>query len=301
MKKTTNANIIYDTLTDTYDIRLCAPLSVCWQVTRKCNLNCKYCLSDSGCNVPEGLTTEKALHIVKELGRLGINRLDFTGGEPLIRKDLRELIECAKEENISTIVTTNALLLNDNNIDTLKKADLVQVSIDGPKHIHNYQRNADVFDKMIENVMVLRDLGVKIRLNSFIFNSNKAYVDDLMKLSRDLNLFSHLFIIFTPQGRGKEHMDEIISGDEVERIKQLILTRKETEHRNIRLYDYKEYMHSCVLLNPFGDVISQGFYEEDSICVGNMLDDPLETLFQNEVFDHQGHLNHYLQRRGYHE
>ena len=49
-------------------------------------------------------------------------------------------------------------------------------------------------------------------------------------------------------------------------IKEKILKRKEKENRNIRLYDYHEYMHSCVLLTEKGDVISQGFYEEDSLC-----------------------------------
>lgn len=56
-------------------------------------------------------------------------------------------------------------------------------------------------------------------------------------------------------------------------------------------------MHSCVLLTPMGDVISQGFYEEESIKVGNMLEEPLEEIFGNEIFDHPTHVLHYLQRR----
>jgi hypothetical protein len=56
-------------------------------------------------------------------------------------------------------------------------------------------------------------------------------------------------------------------------------------------------MHSCVLMTPLGDIISQGFYEEDSIKVGNILDKSLDVLFQNEIFDHPTHLFHYLQRR----
>lgn len=56
-------------------------------------------------------------------------------------------------------------------------------------------------------------------------------------------------------------------------------------------------MHSCVLLTPTGDVISQGFYEEESIKVGNILETPLEELFGNEIFDHPTHVLHYLQRR----
>lgn len=297
MIKKTDAFIEYDTEKDTYSIRLKSPLSVCWQITTKCNLNCKYCISNSNMSGDYGLSTEKAKEIINQLGRIGVNRLDFTGGEPLVRKDLKELIECSKNNNINTIVTTNTLLLNDENIEWLKLADLVQISIDGPENIHNFQRNADVYKKTIENIVKLKNVGCKIRLNSFIFNSNKMYVQDLIDLSKKLDLFSHLFIIFTPQGRGREHTEEIIPEEEVEKIKEIILKSKESDKRNIRLYDYNEYLHSCVLLTPKGDVISQGFYEEDSINVGNIIEKPLEELFQNSNFDHPTHILHYLQRR----
>ena len=291
------ATILYDTKTDQYTLRLASPLSVCWQITTACNLHCKYCLSDSGKQGCYGLDTQKAKEVINQLGKLGINRLDFTGGEPLLRKDLKELILCSKQNHIHTLVTTNTVLLNEENLETLKLADLVQVSIDGPEEIHNEQRQADVYQKTIANIQKLKEAGCKIRLNSFIFNSNKQYVPDLIQLSKDLELFSHLFIIFTPQGRGKQHLEEIIPEQELEKIKSYILTCKEKENRNIRLYDYQEYMHSCVLLTPTADVISQGFYEQDSICVGNMLEKPLEELFQDPIFQHVSHVMHYLQRR----
>ena len=297
MIKKTDAYIEYDTEKDVYNIKLKSPLSVCWQITTKCNLNCEYCISDSNISGNYGLTTEKAKEIINQLGRLGVNRLDFTGGEPLLRKDLKELIICSKENNINTIVTTNTVLLNDENIEWLKLADLVQVSIDGPEKIHNKQRNAIVYNKTIENIKKLKESGCKVRLNSFIFNSNKKYVQDLIDLSKELDLFSHLFIIFTPQGRGRNHIEEVIPNDEVEKIKDTILKCKKNDHRNIRLYDYNEYLHSCVLLTPLGDVISQGFYEEDSINVGNIFEMSLDKLFQNDVFDHPTHILHYLQRR----
>ena len=297
MIKKTNAFIQYDTETDTYNMKLQAPLSVCWQITTKCNLHCQYCLSSSGQEGCYGLPTEKALEIIENLGTLGINRLDFTGGEPLLRPDLKQLVEAAKKQHIFTIVTTNTVLLNDENIETLKSADLVQVSIDGPREIHNAQRQAPVYDKTIENIQKLQQANCKIRLNSFIYNSNKQYIDALASLSEKLGLFSHLFIIFTPQGRGKDHPEEIIPPQEVEEIKEKLLSIKEKTNRNIRLYDYMEYLHSCVLLTPTGDVVSQGFYESDSIIVGNILKTPLEELFANPIFDHPTHVLHYIQKR----
>ncbi len=297
MIKETNAKVYYDTEIDCYDLKLSAPLSVCWQITTKCNLHCKYCISSSDVNGEYGMDTETAKLFINHLGKIGVNRLDFTGGEPLTRNDLGELIDCAKKNNINTIVTTNTLLLNNKNIEFLKKADLVQISIDGPENIHNFQRQGDVYSKTIENIIRLKNEGCKIRLNSFIFNSNKEYVDYLMNLSNKLGVFSHLFIMFTPQGRGRAYENEIINDTEIEKIKQSIEKTRVSENRNIRLYDYNEYMHSCVLITPEGNMISQGFYEEDSILVGNVLETPIEELFQDNNFDHPTHVLHYLQRR----
>ena len=188
MVKKTGATIMYDTDNDVYDIKLDAPLSVCWQITTKCNLNCKYCISNSGDNGEYGLTTEKAIEVIEQLGKLGINRLDFTGGEPLLRKDLKELIICAKQNKISTIVTTNTVMLNDENIEWLKLADLVQVSIDGPEKFIMTKRTI-VYKKVIENVIRLKEEKCKVRLNSFIYNSNKEYVEELIDLSKKLGFF----------------------------------------------------------------------------------------------------------------
>ena len=84
--------------------------------------------------------------------------------------------------------------------------------------MHNEQRGGDVYKKTIENIKKLKESGCKIRLNSFIYNSNKEHVEELINLSKDLDLFSHLFIIFTPQGRGREHLEEIIPEEEVQDI-----------------------------------------------------------------------------------
>ena len=60
------------------------------------------------------------------------------------------MIECSKKNNINTLVTTNTTLLNDTNIEALKTADLVQISIDGPEEIHNEQRQKKVFKKQLK-------------------------------------------------------------------------------------------------------------------------------------------------------
>lgn len=301
MIKSTLGEIKYDFENDKFvGIKLLSPLSVCWQVTTKCNLFCKYCLSSSGPQNKIGLPTEKAVEVIKHLGELNIARLDFTGGEPLIRDDLGVLIQEAQKQSINVLVTTNTLLLTNEKIRYLKEFQpIIQVSIDGPETVHNHIRNKDVFSKTIDNIKRLIDEGCKVRINSFLTKQTYKHIDYLLNLSKSLNIFSHLFIIFTPQGRGCDHLEEIIPENEVEAIKHKLIKIRDKTGYYIRIYDYREYEHSCVLLQPDGTVISQGFLQDECYEVGNLLETPLDIIFSSEHFNHTTHLLHYLQKRAY--
>lgn len=267
--KPMNCKINYNPSFDKFDLQLEGPLSVCWQITTLCNLSCKYCISNSSNRGEYGLDTETAKKVITHFGERGLIRLDFTGGEPLIRKDLGELLETARAHDIFTIVTTNTLLLDPEKINYLKKyASLVQVSIDGSKEIHNTQRGADVFDKTINNIFALSEAGCKIRLNSFLYNSNKDQIDYLLNLSKTLNVHSHLFILFAAQGRGVNYESEIIESVERESIKSKLKNFSEKNNFYVRLYDYDEHKYSCVLVRPNGDVISQAMHERDCLYLG---------------------------------
>lgn len=298
MRKITDATIFYDHPKDQYSFKLSSPLSVCWQITTKCNLSCKYCLSSSGPKNDYGLTTDKAKEIIKMLGTLNVNRLDFTGGEPFIRKDLKELLLYSIENNINPLVTTNTLLLSDEDMKFLAKNNiLVQVSIDGAEATHNEIRGDKIYDLTLSNIKKLIDFGCKVRLNSFICRSNVNDLDSVLELGRILNVFSHLIILFTPQGRGADFEEEMLEDEEKEELKDNLVRYMSKTGKYIRLYDYDEYEHSCVLITPFGDVISQSLYEKDCIKVGNIFETPLNVLFQSDAFDHFKHLAHYIQRR----
>ena len=112
-----------------------------------------------------------------------------------------------------------------------------------------------------------------------------------------MGIFSHLFILFTPQGRGENFEEQMLSKQEIEQVKRKLENYREKTGFYVRLYDYDEYEHSCVLITPRGDLVSQALYEKDCITVGNVLEEPLEELFKSDSFDHFTHLSHYLQKR----
>ena len=105
-------------------------------VTDNCNLRCVYCMKEKENNFlknDEKLTDDEIYKIVKESAKLGIKKIRMTGGEPLVRRDIKEiLIYLRKVYNGKITLSTNGLLIDKENIETLKKCvDYFEISLDG--------------------------------------------------------------------------------------------------------------------------------------------------------------------------
>jgi MoaA/NifB/PqqE/SkfB family radical SAM enzyme len=135
------------------------PLSVSYTVTNRCNKKCAYCkVWDTK---EKELGTEEALGIIDELGEMGCQRLGLTGGEPLLRKDIGEIIGRAKEKGIFTGLVTNGSLVP-KRIEELKELDLLQVSLDGPKEVHDKHRGKGAYKEAIKAIRIARENDMRV-------------------------------------------------------------------------------------------------------------------------------------------
>ena len=95
---------------------------VVWNITRTCNLNCIHCYSASDNKRYEGeLSTDEAKHLIDQLGEFGVPSILFSGGEPLMRKDIFELIGYASGRNIRTVLSTNGTIIDSSVAKQLKE------------------------------------------------------------------------------------------------------------------------------------------------------------------------------------
>lgn len=85
--------------------------AVTWNITRRCNLKCVHCYVDAGPQDPGELTTEEAMDVVDQMAEVGVPMVIFSGGEPLLRKDLFEVAEYAGEKGIKLVLSTNGTLI----------------------------------------------------------------------------------------------------------------------------------------------------------------------------------------------
>lgn len=101
-------------------------------LTNECNLRCLYCYADAGGPLESEMSTDEVIHLLDRLVVLSPTVIAFTGGEPLLRKDLFEIAPYATEIGLPTSLVTNGILIDERNAEQLAEYfDKVQVSLDG--------------------------------------------------------------------------------------------------------------------------------------------------------------------------
>ncbi len=193
-------------------------------LTDRCNLRCVYCMPEGGIDKKEHheiIRHEDVLKILKASAFLGISKVRFTGGEPLIVKDIDKLIyETSKINGIEDIaITTNGILLN-SMAGELKKAGLkrVNISLDSLKEdkFRKITRGGSIHD-VFHAIEKCIDLGIKpVKINTVLIKGiNDDEINDLIRLTKDYPVHVR-FIELMPMGEGLNYYDTgFISSEQV--------------------------------------------------------------------------------------
>lgn len=209
-------------------------------ITERCNLRCTYCMPEEGIQLsPKNniMSADEIFGIAKEFVAHGVNKIRLTGGEPLIRKDAREIIEKLASLPINLAITTNAVIV-DQFIDTFKTHGIqdINVSLDSlSPEKNNAITRRNYFEKTYKNILQLIEEGFNVKLNTVLMRDfNEDEIVDFIQLTK-MNNFSIRFIEFMPFDGNKWNLDKIVSLDE-------ILTRVNNHYGSnnvIRLQDAK--------------------------------------------------------------
>ena len=165
------------------------PVKAMWEVLYICNAKCRTCDRWQEQADARMLTTVEGKQLIEQLAQAGVMHLCFTGGEPLLRRDIFELIACAHENDLSTSMFTNALLLNERRANDLINAglDAVYISLDGSTpELNDALRGINgYFNLAIQAIENLKALRSNARPKIFIACTvNKANMYDLENLAR---------------------------------------------------------------------------------------------------------------------
>ncbi len=156
---------------------------VVWNTTQKCNLKCVHCYARSDRkNYSEELTTEQGKKLITNLAEFGVPVLLFSGGEPLMRKDLFELAEHAKDLGLRTVLSTNGTLINKDTAQKLKQTGFsyIGISLDGLEETNDkFREQKGAFQNTIQGMRNCISIGVRTGLR---FTLTKNNLDDAYKM-----------------------------------------------------------------------------------------------------------------------
>ena len=136
------------------------PFWVLFFLTRKCNLNCKYCFVKD--NKSKDLSTGEVKQVIDKLYSLGIRAIAFFGGEPTIRKDFCEILKYSVNKGIFTYFTTNGVLLDKKYIEKIGETgvDFIELSVDSVFKFDDskkdYARSKEVLKQLLEAKAIKR-------------------------------------------------------------------------------------------------------------------------------------------------
>lgn len=179
------------------------PIAAHLFITTRCNLSCPMCLIPRKSRGPE-MDTGEASSLIRELAGIGTSGVCFTGGEPLMREDIFELVGLCGSLRMPAVLVTNGTLLDERLEELLRaRPTTVNVSIDGsvPETHERSHVGSDVFSRMLRGVRSLssalragRSPSTSITVSTVVSHHNHTDLDNIIELSRDLGAARIVFI-----------------------------------------------------------------------------------------------------------
>ena len=207
---------------------------VVWNVGRRCNLRCVHCYSHSrDKEYTDELTHEQGLKLIDDLAQFGVPVLLFSGGEPLMRPDILELIAHARKQGLRAVISTNGTLITPELAAQLKEFGLsyVGVSLDGLEETNDRFRGVPgAFQRALDGIRNCVAAGIKVGLRFTMNRRNAQDIGGIFDLIRAEGIPRVCFYHLVYAGRGSKLVSEDLSHDETRAAVDLIIDRTRDLH-----------------------------------------------------------------------
>ena len=193
------------------------------EVTSRCNAHCEHCGSNCGNKIDKNEVSadvlKNALLEIANNYKASEIILNVTGGEPLMRKDLFDIMEYASNLGFRWGMTTNGMLINDEVIALMEKTNMesISISLDGLKETHeSFRKVPNCYENILENIKKLKHVPcIKVvQITTVVNKKNINELEDLYKLMQDMNVVSWRVINVDPIGRAKDNTDLLLDKEE---------------------------------------------------------------------------------------
>lgn len=203
---------------------------VSWNTTNRCNMFCKHCYRESGSELSDELSTKEAKKLIKEIKCAGFKIMIFSGGEPLIREDIVELIRYAKDSGLKPVLGSNGTMLTDKFAYDLKTAGIkvIGISLDSMNvQKHDTLREYEgAWEKAVEGMDFCRRAGIPFQIHTTVMNWNYCEIEDIYDFAVTKDAAAHHLFLLIPTGRALEIESNILESDEYENLLRRVLDKQ---------------------------------------------------------------------------
>ena len=275
------------------EAKIVRPRIVAFEMTQRCPLHCRHCRAGAEQTTKDVLSTDDCVKIIQSLADYNICVVILTGGEPLARPDLFEILEKSADTRVTFSLATCGYFYDEPMAKRLRELGVVYVSfsIDGASAAeHDAFRGVEgAYAMTMKAVEAAKSAGMRFQINTTVTTLNAGQVKQIAQTAAELGAICWNPFIFVPVGRGEAIRDLLLGADEYERLLEEL-----TELRNILPIELRltcgpqfarvarqkkarnaEKVRGCLAAGDFafvsyrGDVQTCGFLE---ISAGNLVE-----------------------------
>ncbi len=221
------------------------PFIAIWEVTQACDLACVHCQASAQPNRhPMELSTEEGQQLIDQIAALKVPVFVLTGGDPIKRPDLFELISHARSAGVRVSLTPSATpLLTRDVFVRLKEAGLARlaVSMDSASaETHDAFRGmAGSFARTLDAVRWANEIGLPVQINTTFSRRNIAEIDAIVALMESLRITLWSVFFLVPTGRGK--LNDLLNAEEFEQAFAKVYSLSKTASFGIKTTEAQHY------------------------------------------------------------
>lgn len=196
---------------------------IAWEVTKSCNLACKHCRAEAHPHPYDNeLTTDEAKRLIHTFKDAGSPIIIFTGGEPMLRHDVYELVAEVKNQGLACAFSPNGTLITSEKAKKIAECgvDRCSISIDGAtadKH-DRFRGVPGAFHASMEGIKHLKNAGVPFQINTTVTKDNLRNFKEIFDLCNQIGAIAWHIFLLVPTGRGAGLEDQVITAEEYEQV-----------------------------------------------------------------------------------
>ncbi len=196
---------------------------IAWEVTRSCNLACKHCRGEAITEAyPGELSTVEAKALIDTFPEVGEPIIIFTGGEPMMRPDVYELIRYATDKGLRCVFSPNGTLITAETAQKICEAGIKRcsISLDGPDAASHddFRGVPGAFDASLRGIEFLKAAGVEFQINTTVTRNNLSSFKQIFTLCEQLGAAAWHIFLLVPMGRASSLADQVITAEEYEDV-----------------------------------------------------------------------------------